>query len=218
MGNLQIRPGTQVSIARCPGDFETSTSNTCRYQCPSGYKYGQGISGELDRCIHETNNQYSATLQKIPVTSSSTAFDDERKRFNDEIRGLQQKIDADSQAQKNLKQQTDVYASSSLKRDALQSQYAGFSSVRDAAVTIKETSDSLKPMRSPTQPYSDIEKERRAILQITSQKLLIIQVALVTILLCAAEYVILPADYAHKLAFLTLSVGLAVGIFLTRKE
>ena len=140
------------------------------------------------------------------------------KRFYDELRPLQTIIDKELEVKKTFDKEVDANAIGDLRHETIQSQYAGFSSIRDAAKIIKDTGDSLKPMRSPTQPYSDIEKERRAILALTSEKLLLIQVALVTILICAAEYLVLPSEYSHKLAFITLCVGLAVGIFLTRKE
>jgi hypothetical protein len=217
MGNLVIRPGAQISVAQCPSDFQTSTNSTCQYRCPTGYKYGQGSSGELDRCIYESNNEYSVPLQKIPVTSEAVEFDAERKRFNDELRSLQSTIHTDEEARNKLSRQTGVYEKNALKYDVIKSQYAGFSAIQDAAKSMEATTQSLKPMRPPTQPYSDIEKERRTILEIVSEKIVLAQVALITVLLCAAEYLILPADYAHKLSFLTLSVGIAVGIFLTRK-
>jgi len=217
MGNLVIRPGAQISVAQCPSDFQSSMNSTCQYRCPTGYKYGQGSAGELDQCIYESNNAYAIPLQKIPVTSEATQFDEERKRFNDELRAIQSRIQTDDEARNKLTSEAKFYERNATSYDVIQSQYAGFSAIRDAAQRIEDTSRSLKPMRPPTQPYSDIEKERRSIVQIVSEKIVLAQVALITVLLCAAEYLILPADYAHKLAFLTLSVGIAVGIFLTRK-
>lgn len=85
-----------------------------------------------------------------------------------------------------------------------------------AAFIVKDTANSLKPFRPPTQPASDIEKERKSVLQAAAKNLHVIQLAFFTILLTLLEYLLLPAEYAHPLGFLTLCVGTAVGIYLAR--
>jgi hypothetical protein len=85
-----------------------------------------------------------------------------------------------------------------------------------AAFVVKDTADSLTPLRPPTQPSSDIEKERKSVLEAAAKNLHVIQLAFFTILLTLLEYLMLPAEYAHPLGFLTLCVGTAVGIYLAR--
>ena len=90
----------------------------------------------------------------------------------------------------------------------IQGQYAAFA--------VKSTADSLKPLRPPTQPSSDIEAVRKSILKAAAKNLHLIQVALTTILISLLVYVLIPAPYAHGIAFLTLCVGTAIGIYLTK--
>jgi hypothetical protein len=98
--------------------------------------------------------------------------------------------------------------------EKIQTEYASFKPTADAARKLKEVSTSLTPHRPPTQPASDIEKERKTILEGLSKNLHVIQLALGVLLLTLIEYLVLPAQYAHGVAFLTLCVGTAVGIYL----
>lgn len=81
---------------------------------------------------------------------------------------------------------------------------------------IKDVTDSLKPMRPPTAPASDIEIERRGITTESQQQLLFIQIALTLAVLSLLSYLVMPVDYAHGVAFLLLSVGISFGFFLRR--
>jgi hypothetical protein len=82
------------------------------------------------------------------------------------------------------------------------------------ADAIRDVNQSLKPLRPPTAPDSDILKEQDKIHNILARNLLVIQIALFTIFLAFLNYLLVPIKYAHYVAFLTLSVGIAVGIFL----
>lgn len=217
MGNIQATPGTQLAIVKCPSDFEDAGNSMCRYKCPSGYKFIQEGGGQPNRCVYATNNSYSVNLQQVPIKASPDAFNQERNRFYDDQVKTEEQRRVDIDAKENVRQASRLQNMRVKEHDSIRAQYAGYRSVVDAKNEIKKTKDSLRPMRPPTQPYSDIEKERRDILKIVSEKLVIAQVALFTILICAAEYMLLPSEYSHKLAFLTLCVGLSVGIFLSRK-
>jgi hypothetical protein len=72
----------------------------------------------------------------------------------------------------------------------------------------------LKPLRPPTAPAEDLEKERRAIAFDVRRSVLFIQVALGLIVLALVAYLVLPASWANGVAFLLLCVGVAVGFFL----
>jgi hypothetical protein len=80
--------------------------------------------------------------------------------------------------------------------------------------TIQATVDSLKPLRPPTAPATDLARERKAILESSAPNFLLIQVELAVVILCLLAYLVLPMEVAPGVALLGLSVGVAVGIFL----
>lgn len=99
----------------------------------------------------------------------------------------------------------------------IQSEYASYAPVGDAAKAIKETNAKLRVPMPKTATESDIQKERKAILTAKAgPSLLLLQIALATLVVCLLVYVFVPAKYAHGIALLVLSVGIAVGIFLTK--
>ena len=81
---------------------------------------------------------------------------------------------------------------------------------------LQELNQSLKPFRPPTAPASDIQIERKYILESSAPNFLVIQVALAVIVLALLAYVLLPASIAHSIALLLFAVGIAVGIFLKK--
>jgi hypothetical protein len=91
----------------------------------------------------------------------------------------------------------------------IQSEYATYNE-------LKETVDTLKPLRPPTAPADDIAKERKGILHADGRSLLFIQVVLVLVILVMLTYMFIPVDYSHYIAFLLVSVGIAVGFFLMK--
>jgi hypothetical protein len=102
------------------------------------------------------------------------------------------------------------------RHSTLQSQYASYVSIKEAGDAITAVTETIKPMRPPTAPAEDIHKERSAILRGSSPNFLLFQIVLVILLICLLVYVFVPVEYAHGIAFLLLSVGIAVGIFLTK--
>jgi hypothetical protein len=96
----------------------------------------------------------------------------------------------------------------------IQSEYAGFSAIADAGNKIKTVSDSLRVPRPPVQP-NPIYDERSKILN--PRSMLVIQVALLTILLCLVVFIAVPPDYATNLVFLTLCVGVSIGFYLSSR-
>jgi hypothetical protein len=80
--------------------------------------------------------------------------------------------------------------------------------------TVQEVAESLKPLRPPTDPASDLARERKAILESSAPNFLLIQVELAVVILCLLAYLVLPMNIAPGVAILGLSVGVAVGIFL----
>ena len=80
--------------------------------------------------------------------------------------------------------------------------------------TVKDLVDTLKPLRPPTAPASDLAIERKSLLTSTAPNFLLIQVELAIVILCLLVYAFAPLDQAPGLVVLLLSVGVAVGIFL----
>jgi hypothetical protein len=81
---------------------------------------------------------------------------------------------------------------------------------------LRDVTESLKPFRPPTQPSSDIARERQAILRVTQQDLLLVQVVLFLIVLSLLSYLFLSFEMANGLTFLLLCVGVALGFFLRK--
>jgi hypothetical protein len=79
---------------------------------------------------------------------------------------------------------------------------------------LKDLVDTLKPLRPPTAPASDLAIERKSILTSTAPNFLLIQVELAIVILCLLVYAFAPLEVAPSLVVLLLSVGVAVGIFL----
>lgn len=80
-----------------------------------------------------------------------------------------------------------------------------------------EAIDTLKPFRSPTQPSVDIETARLDVLKIPEGSLRAIQVSLFFVILALLEYFVLPSSIVHGIAFLTLSIGFSLAIYLSNK-
>ena len=97
--------------------------------------------------------------------------------------------------------------------DRIQSEYANFNQYSES---IKNVSDSLKPMRPPTAPSSDLEIERKKIIELQAPHFLFIQIVLGLLVTALISYVVLPAEYAHGIAFLLLSMAISFGFFLRR--
>lgn len=98
----------------------------------------------------------------------------------------------------------------------IRSDHATYTSSSDVLEEIRETSRILKPLRAPTAPADDLEKERRSITLDARQSLVLIQFALFLVVLSLIAYLTLPRDWANGLSFLLLCVGVATGFFLRR--
>jgi hypothetical protein len=96
-----------------------------------------------------------------------------------------------------------------------QADYATYSN-QQVSQAIRDTQQSLKPLRAKTAPAEDLELERRKISQDARQSMVLIQLALFLVFLSLLSYVILPRDWAHAISFLLLCVGIGSGFFLRR--
>jgi hypothetical protein len=172
-------------------------------KCPPRFKYLQGSGGDPDKCVHETNNAYTISLQAIPINASGPAFTEERNRIAAELQ--------DIQARQSVPNELSGFEA---QYNAFQTRYAGYKSMQDNAKMLDDTAKTLKPMRPETAPGAAIAEEQRKILRIKEKDLRIVQVALITVLVALVMYLILPASFAHGLAFLIVCGGIGLGIFL----
>jgi len=199
----------------CPKDFDQGTGFSCHHQCPDQFKYVQQQNPLSESCVYISNNEFSFHLKGLPIPNPKQpepiAFEQERKRVKDEVANILNNLPVVDTIG-NLKKDEEKRI---IDHEAIQTEYAAFSSAAGAANDIKNTSDSLRVMRPKTAPDSDYERERQAILNIIKHKLIVIQVALFTVVICLIEYLVIPASYVHGVALLTLCVGGAVGIYLS---
>lgn len=203
----------------CPRDFEQGTGLSCRMKCPNNFKYvqeGGGSTPLVEKCVFVTNNAYSFELRALPPAQEETsAYQDERNRISQEARALNRRIQTEGPTQDRIASFREQREEDVGEYNRIQSEYANYSSATAVATAIKQVTDSLKPMRPPV-AGSEIATERTKLLQRSEPNMLVIQVALAVVVLCLLTYIIVPAEYAHMIAFLLLSVGVAVGIFLKK--
>jgi len=208
----------------CPIDFEVGLTGSCHMRCPTDFNYVQ--TGREEKCIHSITPAYTIPVVSLPELKNSDKesepepepeqYIQERRRFRDEFESILVAIRRDDDARKamdDVKSENSGYVT---KYNRIQSEYASVNAAIDSENEIKKVSDSLKTLRSKTQPVSDMERERRAILDTSSRNILLVQIALFILVLSLLSYLIIPANYAHMVVFLLLCVGIATGIFLGR--
>ena len=204
-------------MTTCPNDFETS-GGVCYAKCPSTFKYIE--EDGAGKCVYKTNNSLFVTLTPVPKyaigTPEPAAFTYARTQLATDLSDVYEAVATDTDSMNRLNIQAQTAMGHSVTRKGLEGQYAAFQSVQKERKELKEVVDTLKPMRPPTAPKSDIAKERAAILDIVTQNILLLQIALFAVFLCLLSYIVLPASYAHGLSFLVLCIGVAVGFFLTQ--
>lgn len=207
----------------CPQDFERGVGFSCRMTCPANFKYvqeGGGPAPMIEKCVFSTNNSYFVTLQPMPGLGEPgeperDMHTAERARVSQELKSLNERIQREAPVQDRIASFKDERATTVNEYNRIQSEYANYSSASAVAASIKNVTDSLKPMRPPV-AGSDIQKERKYILESSKPNMLLIQVALAVVVLCLLAYVLMPPESAHIVAFLLLSVGVALGIFLRK--
>lgn len=174
----------------------------------------------MEKCVHVARNNRFVTLQAIPIPKKdepiSPAYGAETDRVATEIAKVKGLIKADEEEEKALNMLRDQKYGNAMEYYRIQGEYANFNEYRKDAAKIKQVSDSLKPMRPPTAPSSEIETERRKIIDAQTTQFLFIQIALALLVAALVGYMILPAQYAHGIAFLLLSVAISFGFFLRR--
>lgn len=191
----------------CPSGFQIGTSaDLCRIVCPPGFKYLNTAGAE--KCVYNTDNQYTLHLQEFPMNSNPSTFDGEKTRFTNDYAALFDRIQADQVADAQV----------DAAEAAGQTLVVGNSAATSQAGILHEmdkTIASLKLKRPPTQPWQDVNASASQIIKDqTSTDLLVIQVAFFTVFLCLLAFVFLSPVYAQYAALVLLSTGIAVGYYL----
>jgi hypothetical protein len=184
--------------------------------CPADFKYEQGPSG--DACVYSKDNRRRVRLNRfaIPRGRAGSEFDRERQQFDAELTKIREQIRKDELDMKALQDAKSQSAQWTARSGQIESEAAAYRSVSDAGTVIRDTTASLRVLRAPTAPSSDLEKERRAISLDLKQGLLFVQVVLFLTVLSLVAYLVLPTTWAHGIVFLLLCVGVATGFFLRK--
>ena len=186
--------------------------------CPTDFKYEQRPGG--DACVYSKDNRWRVNLNAIgiPVDEDprDSTYTDERNRFNAELtktRELIRNDEIDTKALQDAKAQSAQWTAQS---GNIASEAAAFRTVAESGKAIRDATSSIRGLRAPTAPSSDLDNERRAISLDLKQSLTFLQVVLFLVVLSLVAYLVLPIGWAHSIVFLLLCVGVATGFFLRK--
>ena len=184
--------------------------------CPADFKYEQRSDGES--CVYIKDNQRRVLANRMALQKgkSTTLYDRERERFNAEltkIRDLIRNDEIDTKALRDAKAQSAQWTAQS---GNIASEAAAFRTVAESGKAIRDATSSIRGLRAPTAPSSDLDNERRAISLDLKQSLTFLQVVLFLVVLSLVAYLVLPIGWAHGIVFLLLCVGVATGFFLRK--
>ena len=174
----------------------------------------------VEKCVHVTRNNRFVKLNALPVPQQGQAppptYAAETSRVATEIAKVKAQVKNDEEQERALNALGDASRGKDLQYDRIQSEYANFNQYKEDVKNVKNVSDSLKPLRPPTAPSSDLEIERRKIIEAQQPQFFFIQLVLALLVTALISYVILPEEYAHAVSFLLLSVAISFGFFLRR--
>ena len=202
----------------CPAGFEPGFLS-CHVKCPPNFRYMQeGSPPNIEeRCVYQTDPSVSFRLTSLPMVRPNDPVDgryaQELQRVRRETEVAQRQIDMQANTVAEFQQQSTRRAD---RYSQIQSRHAQVADAARDQRRLREVTNSLKPFRPPTQPSSDLEQERRAILEVVQHNLLLIQIVLFLLVLSLLSYLMLPYEYANGLTFLLLCVGIALGFFLRK--
>jgi hypothetical protein len=208
--------------ASCPQDFEKGIGFFCRHTCPPKFKYAQegGQTGPPEEyCVYMHNNEYKIKLTGLlppHQKMESSQYMDERNRVRAEYRTLGEKIATEQPVYDTIQDIRGDMAAHANAYSQIKTEYAKYAEPfeNQKPESLKDLVQTLKPLRAPTAPASDLSIVRKGILESSSPNFLLIQVELAILILCLLAYSFLPLQYAQGAAVVILSVGVAVGIFL----
>lgn len=199
----------------CPGGYQSAAGNTCTIVCPPDFKYIQ--EGGTQKCVYITDNTKYVVINSLPVPTDANnipePFARETSRVALELLNIRNRLASESDTQLSLESAQAQGRLWQSQYGAIQSDFASYESDADK---LREVADSLKPLRPPTAPAEDLEKERKAVSAVFQKNYLVIQISLFLVFLVLLVYVILPVQYAHFIAFFLLISGVMIGIFLRK--
>lgn len=191
----------------CPAGFDIGPASTCRVTCPTDYKYisDQGV----DKCVSGRDNRYFVKLQSVAQGADSSVFTAEQSRFLTEFIVVTKQVQKDQHDAEKL-------AAESSDSD-VQAHYQRIQSSAGLTNAYAEAIQTLEPLRPPTQPNVDIMNERLSIREMSAKDIRVLQVCLFFVVICLLEYMLLPAETVHGIAFMTMCVGLSLAIYLSNR-
>lgn len=209
--------GANVS---CPAGFEVGPFATCHAQCPPEFRNiqdGAEATGvPVQKCVHFRRDTRSFSLSILPSGPEQPAHAEELLRVRKETEIAKKGVQDDDAQAELLADSRNQRSSVVQEYTRIQGDYANITSQANISKAIERTSQSLKPMRPPTAPGSDLEIERKAILSFAQKDMFFIQIALFLAVLSMLGYLILPTENAHTIALLLLTVAISFGFFLRR--
>ena len=212
--NLSVPVPTDAErVYVCPRGFETGVTGVgipvCHIKCPNGYSY------TAERCISDKNSEYSIGVTNLSAASEPSQFSNESTRFLQELAKINEKIEAD------MSSHADVYAE---KADGanivgghhkIKSEHAAAEAEHDVVAKFDKILETVKPPH-PKVAGSEINKEQAKIMFLEAKHMYVVQVALLTILLCLMVFLFVPSAWAQGMILLLLSAGIASAIYLSK--
>lgn len=159
----------------------------------------------------KTRRQIQAVIPPVP-----DAFKEELDRVASERQRVLKDIEEEDTSVRLMNESRDQLTDNVRSFSKIETDYAVFNENKKLVEEIRKTNQSLKPLRPPTAPSSDLEKERREITNLATRNLYFIQIALFLVVLSMLSYFVFSLDTANLIAFGLLCVGIALGFFLRR--
>jgi hypothetical protein len=193
--------------------FETGTTGvgipTCHVKCPNGYSY------TAERCVSDKNSDYSIGVTNLSTNSNPSQFSNESTRFLEELAKINEKIEADMAARADVYSEKTSGADIVYDHHKIKSEYASAEAEQQLVAKFDKILETVKPPR-PAVAGSEINKEQAQIMFLAAKQMYVVQVALLTILLCLMAFLFLPSSWAQAIVLLLLATGIASAIYLSK--
>jgi len=142
-------------------------------------------------------------------------FTAESARFLHELTKVNAKIEADLAAHADVYTEKSEGAGIVADHHNIKSEHASAEAEHSVAKKFDKILETVKPPH-PKVAGSEINKEQAQIMFLVSKHMYVVQVALLTILLCLMTYLFLPSAWAQGMILLLLSAGIASAIYLSK--
>jgi hypothetical protein len=191
----------------CPAGFEKGI-DSCHIKCPVGYSYTNGS------CVSD-NHEYSIGVTDLPPQSDMSQFTAESARFLHELTKVNAKIEADLAAHADVYTEKSEGAGIVADHHKIKSEHASAEAEHSVAAKFDKILETVKPPH-PKTAGSEINKEQAQIKFLEAKQMYVVQVALLTILLCLMTFLFVPSAWAQGMILLLLSTGIASAIYLSK--